>query len=347
MIAGLVVGAATALSALVVNAGEDDGQLPRKPAYVWVVDMGAGLCTVTEIPGADGYRYMVYDAGTQDRFDRDRRCADFIKKVVRENSIDLLVVSHSHMDHFGNGDEVLKENKVSSIVRNGNGGGTNWEKKWIPEVAKEVAEDGAVDHSLKDTGKLPSTVLVGDATVSYVAGWAEPLDEWKRILNKKDDKNDLENVVSIVVRLEYGSTSVLFAGDTMGRRKGVTECGFAEAHMADKAIKSKVIVAPHHGSNGSSSTCFVKAVSPTYVVFSAGDKHRHPHSDAARRYIEDAGVDETNIYRTDCMDEAEKRGEWSHPKTGCGDPDHILITLQWHGDVSVDYRTSFVPIDAR
>ncbi|MCD8475848.1 MAG: hypothetical protein LRY40_04735 [Shewanella fodinae] len=42
----------------------------------------------------------------------------------------------------------------------------------------------------------------------------------------------------------------------------------------DKAINADILLAPHHGSKTSSSTDFIKAVSPVWVVFPAGLNNR-------------------------------------------------------------------------
>ena len=51
-------------------------------------------------------------------------------------------------------------------------------------------------------------------------------------------------------------------------------------------IVADVLVAPHHGSKGSSSAPFIAAVGPATVLFSAGYRSRfgHPHPDAIARY---------------------------------------------------------------
>lgn len=47
-----------------------------------------------------------------------------------------------------------------------------------------------------------------------------------------------------------------------------------------------VLVAPHHGSQTSTSQAFVDHLQPAHVVFSAGYRHHfgHPHSNVVNRY---------------------------------------------------------------
>ena len=63
---------------------------------------------------------------------------------------------------------------------------------------------------------------------------------------------------------------------------------------ADK-LASTVLIAPHHGSNSSSTTGFINAVKPQYVVYSAGylNRYKFPRSEVVKRY-ENSAVKQLN-----------------------------------------------------
>lgn len=94
---------------------------------------------------------------------------------------------------------------------------------------------------------------------------------------------------SCVLRITSAEQSILLTGDI---EKAV------EILLLDSGseLHADVLVAPHHGSNSSSSRDFIQAVAPSHVVFSAGYKSRfgHPHEKVVQRYIQ-AGV---NAYST-------------------------------------------------
>jgi competence protein ComEC len=71
----------------------------------------------------------------------------------------------------------------------------------------------------------------------------------------------------------------------------------AEASIADKGVKSDVLLVPHHGSRTSSSPEFIAAVSPRWAVVPAGyrNRFRHPNTEVLERYRA-AGV---SVLRTD------------------------------------------------
>src|SRR5207244_3162270 len=99
------------------------------------------------------------------------------------------------------------------------------------------------------------------------------------------------NALSSVIRLEFAGHSVLLTGDTVGRFEYAagTACEFAERIMVDAAttvsLKSDVLVGQHHGADNATANCFIQAVKPTYVVFSAGNLYGHPRQSTADRLV--------------------------------------------------------------
>jgi competence protein ComEC len=80
---------------------------------------------------------------------------------------------------------------------------------------------------------------------------------------------DLNNT-SLVIRLEYGSTSFLLTGDS--------EAPALEEIMSSGAGSADVLKVPHHGSQ-TTPPSFFQAVSPSIAVISAGEANAygHPH----------------------------------------------------------------------
>lgn len=56
-------------------------------------------------------------------------------------------------------------------------------------------------------------------------------------------------------------------------------------HAADK-LPANVLVAPHHGSNSSSSLAFIQTVNPELTIFPVGyqNRYHHPHQEILQRY---------------------------------------------------------------
>lgn len=89
-----------------------------------------------------------------------------------------------------------------------------------------------------------------------------------RILGPDVGARGSGNDLSCVLKVTGTGGSVLFPGD-------IEKAG-ERALLEDGAprLAAQVLVAPHHGSNSSSTPAFVKAVDPRYVVFSTGYRNR-------------------------------------------------------------------------
>lgn len=90
---------------------------------------------------------------------------------------------------------------------------------------------------------------------------------------------------SCVLRISAGSFSLLLSGDIEKR----AEQRLLERFGPSSAmLRADVLIAPHHGSKTSSTTAFVRAVSPRIVIFTTGYRNRFrlPNRDIIRRYRE-------------------------------------------------------------
>jgi competence protein ComEC len=87
-------------------------------------------------------------------------------------------------------------------------------------------------------------------------------------------EHDKTNNRSCVLRIDNGLHSVLLTGDA----EQLVE---ARLLRQDEPLQSDILVAPHHGSNTSSSMPFIRAVNPRLIVISAGYNNRFHHPSAA------------------------------------------------------------------
>lgn len=315
-----------------VVAGEND-------LYIRVVDVGAGLCTITRAPGP---HFMVYDAGHWN----NHRCLDAAVEIIGDHDIDLMVLSHNDGDHIGDADGILETFFVRKIIRTGfeRRGMRTWED--MNRAIGDETRAGATVINLGTEPLVPGTLLaLGDARLTAVRGYNRwPLNEGNLSVA------ELRNVISIVLRLTFRGESVLYTGDTVGRDMDVddapeTQCKYAEKLMVDHAsevpIDARVIIAPHHGSETSGSTCFLNAVGAEFAIFSAGHKFRHPRADAVDRYLT-AGVVATHVFRTDRGDDEGPDESPLQRVPGCDDrsgDDDVEIVVRQDGPVEVAYRT--------
>ncbi|MFN1834787.1 ComEC/Rec2 family competence protein [Balneola sp. MJW-20] len=311
---------------------------------VKVADVGAGLCTIIEIPnpsdGTDPF-YMLYDVGAG--------CRDDIQQMIpSDQPIDLMVLSHNDSDHISNADEILEVYEVRKILWSG------FERPGIftYEVVNEAisAEEDAEVINLGSTSlPIGSTWIFGDTYVTFVAGFNVPPESWGF---SPSDASEYRNAGSIVMRVVHKGSSLLLVGDMIGRLEN--DASFpedsvvaAEAYVINNSgavpIDSDILVASHHGGNDGSSVPFIQAVRPEYVIFPSGsrDTYGHPRATVAQRFL-DFGVDINKIFRTDREDDETHPGHWEpNGDTGVNDrsgDDSVIITISEVGVISVRYE---------
>ena len=84
----------------------------------------------------------------------------------------------------------------------------------------------------------------------------------------------------MVIQLKLGDFSCLFSGDI----KAKSEAELIALRGND--LKSRILIAPHHGSKTSSTEQFIDMVDPETVIFCAGwnNRFRLPNEEVVRRY---------------------------------------------------------------
>ena len=189
-------------------------------------------------------------------------------------SVDYLIITHPHGDHYGSADDVLKNYQVGCVLAT-----------YVPEAIRE--ESAGWDYVLRVAQK--QGVEVRTAEVGEILA----LDKGEiRILFAGSDDCEDVNACSIVCRYVYGGRAFLFTGDAeMRTEKRILESG------AD--VRADVLKAGHHGSWYSSCREFLAKVKPDYVIASCseGNEHGFPKEIFAER-VRDAGAELLVTYQT-------------------------------------------------
>ncbi|MCF7858241.1 MAG: DNA internalization-related competence protein ComEC/Rec2 [Candidatus Cloacimonetes bacterium] len=166
------------------------------------------------------------------------------------SSIDYVVLTHAHNDHYGGMFTLLQNINVERLV-----------------VTDEFQNRNIWSRLSQRTEKC-SLLTISD-TLSL------KIDQIKLKIIHPDLKFQDSNInnLSIVSRLDYKDISVLFSGDL--ELEG-------EVHLLsyyDKFLNCDILKVGHHGSKTASSTDFIRAVDPQYAVISTSKKNRFnfPH----------------------------------------------------------------------
>lgn len=191
-----------------------------------------------------------------------------------DRSIDLVMATHPDADHVTGLVDVVQRYEVSRLITNG----------------ADAADDTAYAALLaaaeaRDTPVLPAQI--GEVII---------LDEGVRLeilhTATAQTTSGSSNDGSIVARLTYGDLSVLLTGDAESEAETAL---LATGHP----LTAVVLKAGHHGANTSTGVPFLRAVSPQYVIISAGrdNDYGHPHPAMLER-VAAAGA---AVLRTDEM----------------------------------------------
>jgi competence protein ComEC len=243
---------------------------------VHFVDVGQGDCTLirtkagsTIMIDAGGWRgELAGEPGAGERV-----VVPYLRGLGIEQ-IDLLVLTHPHEDHVGGARALAARLEVKRVVVAPPGG----REKPPPGYADLLAEFEATGVPADGVWAGDRIQVDGEVTLR-VLGPSFPLLAGTR--------SDLNNN-SVVLRLDYGARSFLFAGDVAQE---------AQARLVLREnLQVDVLKVPHHGS-AAFVPDFFRAVRPKVAVISAGHNNRfgHPHPDTLA-ILREVGA---KIYRTD------------------------------------------------
>ena len=264
----LVVVLVPLLAGCVPGGARSDGvPTADAPFTLTAFDVGQGDALLLRAPGAT----VLVDTGEPD--------AEVVRLLRREGveRLDLLVVTHAHLDHVGGAPDVLAAMPVDVL--------------WMHPVPAALTVTPQHDAALREAerrgipirGPPPgAAVRIGALTLEVLGPPPGRPYDWTR--------SELNNM-SIVLRASVdGVGSVLLAGDAERE---------AQAHLLGQwreRLRADVLVVPHHGSRTSDPE-FLRAVEAHTAIVSVGaaNRHGHPHREVLD-VLEQAGV---RVLRTD------------------------------------------------
>ena len=217
-------------------------ELPAEGQFeLLAVDVGQGTAVLVRTR----QHLMVYDAGPQYSRESDagQRVLLPLLRARGETRIDRLVLSHRDLDHVGGATALLKNMPVT-----------------------ELLSSLEAEHPLRAMAAPPRRCEAGQSWQ-----WDGVRFDVLHPQAADYDRSLKSNAMSCVVKVSSAQGTALLTGD------------IERAQEADllatqrEALRSDVLVVPHHGSRTSSTAGFLEAVAPSVAVIQAGYRNRFGH----------------------------------------------------------------------
>jgi len=224
------------------------------------LDVGQGDAAVLQLPGN---RTLLIDCGDRTPyFDNGKRVIAPYLRHMGISQLHAVFITHPHNDHIGGLPYLLEHFTIDHL--------------YIIASEYHSALHTECNHLITSYGIPCDTLCAGN-----VIGW----DQYIRlqvlsppILHNKVQRRTNLNSRSLVLRLLYGKTALLFMGDA---ERDV------ERRLLDtiEPLNANAIKIGHHGSSTSSTLPFLRNVQPEYAIVSVGKKNRfnHPSPDIITR----------------------------------------------------------------
>ncbi|HZV13343.1 MAG TPA: DNA internalization-related competence protein ComEC/Rec2, partial [Candidatus Kapabacteria bacterium] len=240
--------------------------IPGAMTFV-ALDVGQGDGIVIHFPNG---KTMVVDAGPlNEKQERNLPVAAFLRRQGIMH-IDALVLTHLHSDHIGGAPELLRECVVDTIYHSG---------ERIPGVLPRMLDSlSAVRHI---------------ATKRLYAGDVISLDTAVKIFVLHPDSIAVSpegepiggnlNNGSVVLKIQYGVTSILLSGDLENERE------LSVAKRYGDFLHADILKTGHHGSITSTTPEYLEHISPHVAVISVGENmFGHPSQEVIERLHKDS-----------------------------------------------------------
>jgi competence protein ComEC len=189
-----------------------------------------------------------------------------------DRTIELVVLTHPHLDHLTGLLEVLQRYRVKQVLYLDTDYQTPPEQEWLSLIREQgIKSTPAKAGQLINLGTKEATI---------------------EVINPVPDSSVPAMDNGVVLRLSDGKVSFLLTSD-------ISEEAELDLITRRVDLNSTVLKVAHHGSDTSSSTAFLAVVDPQVAVISVGvdNTFGHPGAETMQRLTDSVGPNK--IYRTD------------------------------------------------
>ena len=245
-----------------VLADAKNGQLD-----IYFIDVEGGAATLIVTPEGES---VLIDSGYPDNHGRDKdRIIGVAKDVAGLTRIDHSVVSHWHMDHYGNHAAIAAEFGIGTFWDRGIPDTLQEDKSFEDRIAAYRAASQNASKALmagdsmplkSGKTKLTARVLTSGRDVVPNTGAANPFAD----RHQEKDADPSDNAASLSVLFEFGGFRFLCCGDLTWNIEGKLMTPNNQIGTVD------MFMVTHHGLPTSNNPALVLAIDPTVTVMCNG-----------------------------------------------------------------------------
>lgn len=240
------------------------------------LNVGQGDATFIKTPTPNSCRILI-DGGPPQALTQKLR--HLLPTLTKE--IDLLILTHPHLDHMAGFNEILHRLKIKEVWLTGIAANNHDYNYFIEQI-----QNSPHNPNIKATyiTKKFSKQICG---IKFNVLWPNQSLIGKEIENLNNS--------SIVLQLEIKNKKILFTGDAE-----IEQEQDLLSQISAAQLESDILHAGHHGSKTSNSLELLSTVKPEYLIISAGENNTYNHPNFET--IQKANLFNIKILRTDQLD---------------------------------------------
>ena len=227
-------------------------QIPDNKFHIFFLDIGQGDSIFIKTP--ENHQILI-DSGPGPKIIEE------LNKIIPyfDRSLDLLVLSHPHQDHYMGFLELLSNYDVDLVLLTA----VNYDDLFYSKLIKTLENkkvEVIIAHEKMD-------LFFNDVLLDIIYPFESlAFQSFDNINNS-----------SIVIKVTYKENVILLTGDIESE---------IEEELLDYDMSANILKVPHHGSNSSSSLNFLRKINPEIAIIQSGrnNKFGHPHEETLERF---------------------------------------------------------------
>ncbi len=249
-------------------------------AILTMIDVGQGDGFMLDLP--DGQKVFIDIGQDYEKIKNGMSDSEnFFERIFSRKTADIIFLTHDDADHAGSLPEFSRQIKIGAL------GLSPFHYSYVEKMKNDSLNRleiiRGMEFHFSSNSFFQNTISILYPDLGYIRK------------NFENGKARADNAASLIMKFNYGSTSILFTGDA-----GIPEENLLFARTSSSLnLKSDILKVGHHGSKGSTGDEFLKVVDPymAFIGVGAKNKYGHPHSTVISRL--NTQMSPQNIIRTD------------------------------------------------